>query len=109
MNSHRVNQFHPQVLVIFLVALGLLFAGVRVPEVSRPHRPKATHRVVLENHQKSFSNHLKQCADVVAVLPKRPTSSNSTSYHALSQVVPPLYASPLFFPNSGRSPPSVLS
>lgn len=109
MISRRINNFRPQVLVIFLVALGLLFAGVRVPDISRPHRPKSTHRVVLENHQKTFSDHLKQCVDVVAVLPNRPVSSNSLSYRAVSLFVPPPYASPLFFPNSGRSPPVVPS
>ena len=109
MNRCHISHFRPQVLIIFLVALGLLFAGVRVPDVSRPHRPKPTIRVIVENHHKSFSHHLKQCGDVVAVLPQRPVSCSPLSYHSECKAVPPLYASPLFFPNSGRSPPAALS
>lgn len=109
MISRRTNNFRPQVLVIFLIALALLFTGMRVPDISRPHGPKPTHRVVLENYQKTFSQHLKQCVDIVAVLPSRLILSVSISYRALSQFVPPLYASLLFSPHYGRSPPAALS
>lgn len=105
MISRRTNHFRPQVLVTFLVALGLLFAGVRVPDISRPHRPKPSHRVVLENHHKSCSDNLKQCGGLVAVVPKPPTLSDTISYLVASPVVSTLYASPSYFPNSGRSPP----
>jgi hypothetical protein len=109
MISLHVSRFRPQVLIIFLVALGLLFAGVRVPDSSRPHRPKPIHRVVLEDHQKSASNHFKHCDDVVAVLPNPQLLSDPISFHAEHRVVAPLYTSPLLFPNSGRAPPIVLS
>jgi len=109
MIDRRISHLRPQVLIIFLVALGLLFAGVRVPDISRPHRPKPTHRVVLEDHHKNYSNHLKHGGDLAAFLPKPPTFGNPVSYHAERQPVSPLYLSPLFFPNSGRSPPAALS
>lgn len=105
MTNRPINSFRPQVLVIFLVAFGLLFAGVRVPDISRPHRPKPTHRVVLESHQKNFSNHIKPCADTVAVLPKLLLVSDRLLHQLVSQVVPPPYAALLWFSNSGRSPP----
>jgi len=106
MTSRRINHFCPHMLLIFLIASGLLFAGVRVPDLSRPHRPKPTHRIVFETQHKNFSKNLKQCDDFVTVLPKLLISSNTISYHAVSQVLPPLYATPLFPPNSGRSPPA---
>ena len=109
MINRHINHFRPKVLVTFLVALGLLFAGVRVPDISRPHRPKPSQRVVLENHQKSFSDNLKHCSDVVAVVSKPPRLSDSISYIATTPVVSPLYAAPSFFPNSGRSPPTARS
>lgn len=109
MISLHTSRFRPQVLIIFLVALGLLFAGVRVPDISRPHRPKPTYRVVLEDHQKSVSNHFKHCDDVVAVLPNPQLFSDPISFHAEPQAVAPLYSSPLFFPNFGRAPPIALS
>jgi len=106
MIRYRTDKFRPQVLVTFLVALALLFAGVRVPDLSRPHRPKPTHRIVLKTQHKTFSNHLKQYDDFAAVLPKLLVLGNTIPYHPVSLVAPPLYASPLFSPNSGRSPPA---
>jgi hypothetical protein len=109
MNRRHINHFRPQILMIFLAALGLLFAGVRVPDISRPHRSKPTIRVIVENHHKSLSHHQKQCGDVVAVLPQCPVSISPLSYGSECHVISPWYASPLFFPNSGRSPPAALS
>jgi hypothetical protein len=109
MITRHINHFRPQVLVIFLVALGLLFAGVRVPDISRPHRPKPSHRVVLENHHKVFSDHLKHCGDIVAIVPAPPRPNVPFSYIAAFPVVSPPHTSPVFFPRSGRSPPPVRS
>jgi len=109
MISRHINHFRPQALVTFLVALGLLFTGVRVPDISRPHRPKPSHRVVLENPHKSFSDSLKQSGDLVAVVPPSPTPNDTVSYIAAPRVVSPLYVSLSFFPNSGRSPPAARS
>ena len=109
MSSLHTSRFRPQVLLIFLVALGLLFAGARVPDISRPHRPKPSQRVVLEKQHKSCSDQLKLCGDVVAALPDAPKFSAPISFQAEPQFVSPRYASHLFIPNSGRSPPAALS
>lgn len=108
MINRRANTFRPQILVVFLAAIALLVTGMRVPDVSRPHAPKPTHRVVLDNHQKNFSQQPKQCVDSVAVLPNRLITSISISYSAVSQFVPPLHATLLFSPHCGRSPPAAL-
>jgi hypothetical protein len=108
MNSRHIKYFRPQTLVIFLVTLGLLFAGVRVPDISRHHRPKPTHRVVLENHHKNYPNHLKACGDVVAVIAAPPVFGARVSHRAAPPIVLPRCASLSFFPNSGRSPPDAL-
>ena len=63
------SHLRPPLLLVFLVALGLPCAGWRIPELSRPHRPKPSLRVVLENHHKGCSNHLKLCSDLAAVVP----------------------------------------
>jgi len=104
--SHRINHFRPQILLILLATLSLLFTGVRVPDLSRPHRPKLTHRLVFETQHKNFSKNLKQCDQFGTALPKLLVSSSTISYHAVPQLVPPLYATHLFPPNSGRSPPA---
>jgi hypothetical protein len=109
MISRHSSLLRPQLLIIFLVALGLLFAGARVPDLSRPHRPKAIQRVVLENEYKSFFVHSKHVSDAVAVLPHPPVFSASIWFQAGSRLVSPLYAPQLFIPNFGRSPPCGLS
>ena len=110
MHSRWISHFRPQVLIILLVVLGLLCAGARVPDTSRPHRPKPSQRVVLENHHKSCPDHLKQCCDLLAVVAKPAVLSAAIwQQFAQSRTAAPLYASPLLFPRSGRSPPAALS
>lgn len=105
-----MNRLHPQILVAILVALGLLVAGMRVPDLSRPHRPKPIHRVIVESQYKTAVNHAKQHnhSDCIAVLPIPQVAGTTVSYRAVSQPVPPLYASPQLSPDSGRSPPAAL-
>jgi hypothetical protein len=104
MNSFRNIHCRPQVPVIFLVALSLLVVGVRVPDLSHSHRPRPTNRFVLKTQIKTISSSLKQYKDFAGILSKIPTSSDTDSYHAVVDVVPLLYISPLR-PNPGRSPP----
>jgi hypothetical protein len=105
MFNRDLKHFRSQALLTFLVVLGLMFAGMRVPDISRPHRPKPTHRVVIENPHKSASNHLKQCRDLVAIIRPPQVLSSPISYHDELQLVSPRYDSHQFFPRSGRSPP----
>lgn len=108
MRSDRVHYIRPQTLVIFLVTVALLFAGARVPDLSRPHRPKPLHRVTFELQQKNTSSQLKQYHDLVAVLPKVVESVAVTSYGAVVQATPTLRRSPAVIPHSGRAPPKQL-
>ncbi|WP_129126622.1 hypothetical protein [Geomonas oryzae] len=105
MRSDRVNHIRPQALVIFLVILSLLFAGARVPDLSRPHRPKPLHRVTFELQQKNISSQFKQHHDLVAVLPKVVESVAVTGYGTVVQATPTLRRSPAVIPHSGRAPP----
>jgi hypothetical protein len=102
----RMNDCRPQIVVVFLVALALLLGGMRVPDFSGPHRPKASHRTVVEIQQKTVEK-LKQLTDFPTMPSKVVVSSvAATVYLVFLQVIPPLYASPLSPPNSGRSPPA---
>lgn len=106
MTSYRIKHFRPQVLVTFLVVLGLLFAGVRVPDLSRPHRPKLTYRAITESHFKTVTSQLKQHNDLAVVVPTLAVASDAVSYPAVARVAPQRYASPPFPTDSGRSPPA---
>ncbi|WP_136523379.1 hypothetical protein [Geomonas ferrireducens] len=108
MRSDRVHYIRPQALVIFLVVLSLLSAGARVPDLSRPHRPKPLHRVTFELQQKNISSQLKQYHDLVAVLPKVVEAVAVTSYGSVVQATPTLRRSPAIIPHSGRAPPKQL-
>ncbi|MCM0084337.1 hypothetical protein L4X63_22385 [Geomonas sp. Red32] len=107
MMTTRLNQ-RLQIQIIFLVALSLLMAGVHVPDLSRPHRPKATNRTVVESQQKTVANCQKQQNDVVTVEPALVAATNFFFYK-ISDVVPPRYASPPTPSTVGRSPPTSIS
>jgi hypothetical protein len=106
MNSYRPNHCLPQILLTFLVALSILFAGMRVPDLSRPHRPKASQRIVLKSQHKTFSHQLNEHKDFAAALPKPLAAGSTASYHVTSPAAPALYVSLLTLPNPGRSPPA---
>lgn len=105
MRRNQNAYIRPQTLVIFLVALALLFAGTRVPDLSRPHRPKPLHRVTFETQQKSLYSQFKQHHDCVAVLPKVVESVATVLYGTVTQAYPTRHHSPSVIPRSGRAPP----
>ena len=107
MISCPLNHIRLQVLVVFLVALGLLCAGLRVPDLARPQRPKPSQRAVVENQLKSSPDHLKLCCDLVPLVPEPPRLHAPVfSYLAAAfRVVAPQATSAILFSNSGRSPP----
>jgi len=105
----RPIHFLPRTLVTFLVVIGLLFSGVRVPDLSkslRPHRPKATNRLVWESQQKNLAKCLKPCAEQDLALTDLPSAMTAGLHAPLSDVAPLLCAFLPVPPTPGRSPPS---
>lgn len=93
------------VVVSLVVALCLLVAGMRVPDISRPHRAKPKHRAVIENKNKSFQPSIKKSVEFVAVLQDVAPLPAPPQKSADFQVSCPIrFISPIF-PNSARSPP----
>lgn len=93
-------------LSTFIVGFCLLFTGMRVSDLARPHRPKPSQRAIIENQVQNSQHAVKKTAEVFAVAAK-PTepritvvNRSETLYELLSLGVPPL------FPNSSRSPPT---
>jgi len=93
------------ILVACVTAICILFIGMRVPDISRPHRPKPTHRAFLEKQFKTSPQAVKKSVDLVAIaaVPVEPAAVicyRSQLLFALQATgVPPL------FPNSSRAPP----
>ncbi len=107
MRTFSLNHRRPLVLVTLLAALGLLLAGTRVPDLSRPHRPRPIHRILCEKHHKTSTAQLQQQSDVVAVLPSPLLPGRCTTYAPASPAVPPMLASAPSPSGSGRSPPTL--
>jgi hypothetical protein len=101
---------HKQLPVFAAVAtvFCILFIGMRVPDISRPHRPKPTHRAVIEKQVNPTQYAAKKLIEIVAVAAKpteilTPTVSQTVFYISLHDTS--------FVPNSlklARSPPALL-
>jgi hypothetical protein len=94
-------------LLVCLVTLTLLLAGTRVPDLSRPHRPKPSQRAVVTSQLKSAPEACKQQLDhLVAIIE---TAVRLAPPIVLATLVPPFFAAnpcATSFCNSGRSPPA---
>lgn len=105
MVNHGFGHKRLPITVALLVAFCLLMAGMRVPDLSRPHRVKPSLRAVIENQTKTCKSSIKKCCEFVALLPPLTVlplpRTERTDFRASS---PQNCFSPLF-PNSARSPP----
>ncbi len=109
MTLHHLGHRRLSLAVSLAVMFCLLFAGMRVPDLSRPTRPKPNPRAVLECQTKESQNGIKKSLDIVAVLPcflecflplpGRTEPSVASAGRGVSPV----------FPHASRAPPVVLS
>lgn len=99
---------HKQALILFacLTAVCILFLGMRVPDFSRPQRPKPTHRAFIEKQVKQSQQAVKKTLEFVAI-PAEPaepaallTIRTQRLFSFQATDFPPL------FPNLSRAPPS---
>ncbi len=109
MTRRHLGHRRLSLVVTLVAAFCLLFAGMRVPDPSRPHRPKPSQRAVMESQAKSPQSGVKKSLEFVAALPSPlefslplPRSADS-SVTSLGRGVSPI------FPNASRAPPVVLS
>jgi hypothetical protein len=93
--------------VPFLVALCLVLAGMRVPDIARPHRPKPSQRAVIANQVNIAAQGVHKSLDIFFTIAK-PIELHATlpyrteiffSFHSIG-------ISPLF-PHSSRAPPLI--
>jgi hypothetical protein len=108
-----INHFyclkHLHKLVSLIIAFCLIFGGMRVPDISRPHRAKPKYRAVIENKTNSCQTSIKKIIDFVALVPSiTGTPAPQPAPADFQSRVPASYFSPLF-PNASRAPPFVLS
>lgn len=91
-------------LITAVTALCILFLGMRVPDFSRPYRPKPTHRAFIEKHVKTFQHSVKKCFEA-AVLAKPAALDAAAPYGTQCLFSYSFTGFPPLFPNLSRAPP----
>jgi hypothetical protein len=109
MIANHLHRKRFSILATFIVAFCLLFAGMRVPDLTRPHRPKPKHRAVIESQVKTSQHIVNNSIDFFAI-PAKPLELR-TALHYQTELVFTFFspAVPTLFPNSSRAPPLFLS
>lgn len=109
MINHDLGHKRLPIALALLVAFCLLIAGMRVPDLSRPHRAKPSNRAVIENPTQACQPSIKKSLELLALI--TPLTSlplpnpERTDFQASS---PTSCFSPIF-PNTARAPPSLFS
>ncbi|HBG04327.1 MAG TPA: hypothetical protein DDY22_01940 [Geobacter sp.] len=95
--------------VTCVTAICILFMGMRVPDISRLHRPKPTHRAFIEKQVKPCQQAVKKTVQVVAI-PATPVELGAAvAYRTRLLFAFQVTGFPPLFPNSSRAPPVLLT
>uniref|UniRef100_C6DY87 Uncharacterized protein n=1 Tax=Geobacter sp. (strain M21) TaxID=443144 RepID=C6DY87_GEOSM len=93
-------------LATCVTVICIAFTGMRVPDLSRPHRPKPPHRAYIEKQFKNCQEQVKKSFDLFALPVKHSVPRAVVRYGVHFQAsfnstgVTPL------FPNLSRAPPT---
>lgn len=92
-------------VITCVTVLSILFLGMRVPDISRPHRHKPTNRAVIDKQVKAPQSAVKKSVEIVAISIRPVEISSPVFYRSDFQYAfqPPGY--PHFSPNAPRAPP----
>jgi hypothetical protein len=109
MGDNYLNQKRFSILVIFIIAFCLMFSGMRVPDITRPHRPKPSQRAVIESPLKVSQYVASKSLDFFAVVAHPPELQTAVPCRTMLTTVFSHTGFPPLFPNSSRAPPRFLS
>ncbi|GFE56657.1 hypothetical protein [Geobacter sp. AOG1] len=104
-NNYFLHNKSIPLLTAFVIAAALLLAGMRVPDLARPHRPKPSQRAVVENQVKNSSHAIKKSLEIVAVVAKPVELRAFELYRTEFPIALLPTGRPSLFPNSSRAPP----
>jgi len=105
MINKRLHHKNLLILVTCVTAVCILFMGMRVPDISRPHRPKPTHRAFIEKQAKTCQQAVKKSVEVLAILAKPGQPRTAATYRIHPLFAFQLPGVPPLFPNLSRAPP----
>lgn len=109
MTINRRKHRYFSLLVTCVVAFCLLFTGMRVPDLTRPHRPKPSQRAIIESKIKESRQAVNKSLDSFAELPQLPELQAVLPSRIRPVPFFPPNGFPPLFPNSSRAPPCFLS
>lgn len=96
-------------LVTCVTLVAIVFMGMRVPDLSRPHRPKPIHRACIEKQAKPAHEAIKKIQQFLALIPAAVQAPVVIPYRAVDiEHFQSAGVSPQF-PNLSRAPPLFLA
>jgi hypothetical protein len=109
MINNVLHQKRISLLAASLVAFFLILNGMRVPDLSRFHRPKPIHKAVIETEEKSSSYCVKKATEKggeTFALLNRPVDAPvpEAGHIEFPHIIPATGITPLC-PHSSRAPP----
>ena len=108
-----INTSFPQerfsLLVTFIIAFCLVIAGMRVPDLTRPHRPKPSQRAVIESDDKVSQHVVNKSVEIFAIMAKSTELRTMRAYRTEFAFACHFAEFQTLFPNSSRAPPLFLS
>ena len=96
-------------LVTCIVAFCLVIAGMRVPDIARPHRPKPSHRAVIESDDKVAQHIVNKSIEIIAIMAISTELRTMLAYRTEFVFAFQFAELQTLFPNSSRAPPLFLS
>ena len=105
MIKKHFNQKSLLIITTCVTALCILLMGMRVPDISRPQRPKQPHRAFIEKHVKSSQQAVKKALELLAI-PAKPVEPAAMVQYRPHYLLPfEVTGFPPLFPNLSRAPP----
>lgn len=106
MTKNHLTQKSLLLLIACVTVICIAFTGMRVPDLSRPHRAKPTHRAFIEKQFKNCQEEVKKSFDLFALPAKHSVPRADIRYGVHFQVAFNGTGVTPVFPNLSRAPPT---
>lgn len=106
MIKNHLTQKSLLLLATCVTVICIAFTGMRVPDLSRPHRPKPSQRVFIEKQFKNCQEQVKKSIDLFALPAKFAVPRADTRYAVHLQAACNYTGLTPDFPNLSRAPPT---
>lgn len=105
MIKQQLTHRHLQLIVTCVTAVCILIIGMRVPDLSRPQRPKQPHRAFIEKQVKTSQQEVKKLPELPAFPAKPYEPAPAVQYRPHHELVVKLAGVAPLFPKLSRASP----